>query len=133
MANATGSTPTYDKPATFVNVKRVRQETDSKGRDQTVLTFGLTTDKNGNEVNTADALIAALLPYQGKQVNLDIRIEEKTSQQGRKFPSAFVRVVEMIPKDQGGGTTTAQYVPKPTRAQSVAATAEKLKKQFVEE
>lgn len=123
-------TQQYDKPATFVNVKRVRQETDSKGREQTVLTFGLTKDKNGNEINTADQLIAALLPYQGKQVNLDVRIEEKTSQQGRKFPSAFVRVVEMIPKDQGGGGTPT-YVPKgQSRSETLKAKASKLQQDF---
>lgn len=124
------STTQYETPATFVNVKRVRQETDTKGREQTVLTFGLLQDKNGNTVNSADQLIAALIPYQGKQVNFDIRIEEKTSAQGRKFPSAFVRIVEMIPKDQATGKT--EYVSKTTsRAAQVAATAEKLKKQFV--
>lgn len=128
------TTPTqYDKPATFVNVKRVRQETDNKGREQTVLTFGLTKDKNGNEINTADQLIAALLPYQGKQVNLDVRIEEKTSAQGRKFPSAFVRVVEMIPKDAGGGGT-ATFVPKSqSRTDGIKAAAKKIQQTFVEE
>lgn len=122
----------YDTPATFVNVKRVRQETDKKGRAQTVLTFGLTKDKNGNEVNTADELIAALSQYAGKQVNLDIRIEEKEGQNGRTFPSAFVRIVEMIPKDQGGGGKTA-FVPKnQTKTQALKEKAERLKQDFQE-
>lgn len=120
----------YDTPATFVNVKRVRQETDSKGREQTVLTFGLVKDKAGNDVNSADALIAALEPLRGKQVNLDIRIEEKTSQNGRKFPSAFVRVVEMIPKDAG---TTTEYVSKPnTRKETVAQKSSAIRQRFAE-
>lgn len=125
-------TPTqYDKPATFVTVKRVRQETDSKGREQIVLTFGLTNGKDGVIENTADTLIAALLPYAGKQVNLDVRIEEKTSQQGRKFPSAFVRVVEMIPKDQGGGQAT--FVPKTqSRTDAIKERSAKLQQQFEE-
>ena len=124
----------YDKPATFVSVKRVRTgEKDSKGRDRTVLTFGLGKDPQGNEINGLDALIAALLPYQGKQVNFAVHLEEKTTPQGRKFPSAFVKITEMIPKDAGGGGQT-QFVPKnQTRNQSIRATAEKIKQTFVEE
>lgn len=117
----------YDKPATFVNVKRVRQDKDSKGREQTVLTFGLTKNKDGEEINTCDDLIAALLPYKGKQVNLDVRMEEKTSAQGRKFPSAFVRVVEMIPKEQG----TVGFVAKTqTKSETLKATAAKIQQDF---
>ncbi len=125
--NAT--TQTYDTPATFVNVKRVRTETDSKGRAQTVFTFGLGTDRQGNSINGLDLLIAALTPYAGKQVNLDFRVEEKTSEQGRKFPSAFVRIVEMIPKDQQ--TAKATYVPKTSnKAEAVKANAARLAEQF---
>ncbi len=124
----------YDKPATFVNVKRVRvDEKDAKGRDRTTITFGLGTDRQGNPTNGLDALIAALLPYQGKQVNLTIYTEEKTSAQGRKFPSAFVKVTEMIPKDQ---QTTApagksQFVPKTQdRNQAVKNKAEEIRNSF---
>lgn len=117
----------YDTPATFVNVKRVRQAQDSKGREQLVLTFGLTKGRNGEEINTADALIDALEQYRGKQVNLDVRIEEKDSGNGRTFPSAFVRVVEMIPKGQGGGTGRTQFV---SKGQAAATKAKNITKQF---
>lgn len=129
MANETTTTKQYDTPATFVNVKRVRKETDTKGREQTVFTFGLSTDRSGNTINGLDQLLAALTPYAGKQVNLDFRVEEKTSGQGRKFPSAFVRIVEMIPKDQQQAKT--QYVPKTsTKADAVKANAARLAEQF---
>ncbi len=119
----------YDTPATFVNVKRVRKELDTKKREQVVFTFGLGKDKQGNEVNGADQLIAALEQYRGKQVNLDFRIEEKTSEQGRTFPSAFCRIVEMIPKDQQQGKAT--YVPKnQSKAQNLQDKANKLAEQF---
>jgi hypothetical protein len=92
---------------TIVGTKRVRREKDTKKRDKVVLTFGL--DKEGR--NSADALISAVSALKGKQINLDIRIEEKTTESGKKYDAAFVLVKEMIPKDQGGGQTT--YVPKP--------------------
>ncbi len=120
-------TTTYNTPATFVNVKRVRTEIDKKNRQQTVFTFGLGTDKQGNPTNGLDQLIDALTPYRGKQINLDFRVEEKEVN-GRKFPSAFVRVVEMIPKDQ---QTTTTYVPKTSsKAEQVKAQAAKLQQQF---
>lgn len=112
----------YDQPATFVGTKRVRVgDKDSKGRDKTTLTFGLT-NRNGQEINTCDDLIAALLPYQGKQVNFTIYVEEKEAAgTGRKFPSAFVKVTEMIQKDaQAPGTRTA-FVPKQSRGEAVKA------------
>ncbi len=121
----------YDTPATFVNVKRVRVEKDSKGRDQTVFTFGLGKDRQGNPINGLDQLLAALTPYAGKQVNLDFRVEEKTSEQGRTFPSAFVRIVEMIPKDQAPLGKTVQYAPKTSsKADQVKANAARLAEQF---
>ena len=100
----------YSQPATFVGTKRVRVgEKDSKGRDKTTLTFGIQS-RDGQEINTLDQLIEALLPLRGKQANLTVYIEEKQTQNGRTFPSAFVRVTEMIPREQGGGRT--QFVPK---------------------
>lgn len=126
----------YNTPATFVNVKRVRTgEQDSKGRDKTVLTFGLGKDPQGNEVNGLDSLISALLPYQGKQVNFAIHVEEKTTPQGRTFPSAFVKITEMIPKDQGGGPQgKTVYAPKAqSRSEAVKATAAAIKSKFAAE
>ena len=118
---------TYDLPATFVNVKRVKEDTDSKGRKVVKLTFGLQNDfKTGQEVNTCDALIEALLPYRGKQVNLDVRIGEAESN-GRKFPTAFVRVVEMIPKD---AQTTTTYTPKTSKADATKARSEEIRNKF---
>lgn len=132
MSNGNGTNgngQTYDTPATFVNVKRVRKETDTKGREQYVFTFGLGKDRQGNEINGADQLIAALAPYAGKQINLDFRVEEKTAKSGRTFPSAFCRIVEMIPKDQQVGKST--FVPKTTnKAQALQAKANKLADQF---
>lgn len=119
----------YDLPATFVNVKRVKVDKDSKGRDQVKLTFGLTKDKNGQEVNSADQLIEALEQYRGKQVNFDIRIGEAESG-GRTFPTAFVRIVEMIPKDaQAPGTKTA-WVPKAPKADTTKAKNEEIRNRF---
>ena len=120
----------YDKPMTFVNTKRVRTgDKTAKGAEKTTLTFGLMKDfKTGQEVNTADALIEALLPYQGKQINVTVFLEEKESN-GRKFPSAYVGITEMIPKDQAVGQ--AQFVPKTnSRAQTVKENAEKIRAQF---
>ncbi len=121
----------YDgPPSTFVNVKRVKAgEQDDKGREKTVLTFGLQTDRNGNEVNTCDQLIEALEQYRGKQVNIDIRVGEAESAQGRKFPTAFVRIYEMIPKDAQAGRVA--FVPKkPSRTDDVKARAAKIQQDF---
>lgn len=108
---------------TILNVKRVRKDTDAKGREKVVLTFGL--DKDGN--NGADALLATLQELAGKQVNFDIRLEEKTSSSGASFMTAFVIVKEMIPKDAG----TTKYVPKNSqRAAQVKSTAAKIKAQL---
>ena len=119
----------YDVPATFVNVKRVKLEQDDKKRDKMVFTFGLGEDKNGNPTNGCDQLIEALQQYKGKQVNLDFRVEEK-EYKGKKFPSAFVRIVEMIPKDQQASQTA--FVPKASKADQVKANAERLAKQFAD-
>lgn len=117
---------TYDQPATFVNVKRVKVDKDSKGRDQVKLTFGLQNNREGQEVNTCDELIEALLPYRGKQVNLDVRIGEAESN-GRKFPTAFVRVVEMIPKD---AQTKTAYAPKESKTAATKARSEEIRSRF---
>ncbi len=136
--------PVYDQPATFVNLKRVRgltknkvtgvtevTEQDSKKRAKINLTFGLGTDRQGNPNNGADQLIEALLPYQGKQVNFTIYVEEKTSSQGRVFPSAFVKITEMIPRDEAPMGMKTQFVAKTTtRAQDVKNRAEEIKKSF---
>lgn len=98
----------------IVNVKRVREATDTKGRRQVVLTFGL--DREGN--NGLDPLIEALEELRGKQANFDIRLEEKVSEQGRTFTAAFVIVKEMIPRPQG----QVQYVPKNTERANTART-----------
>jgi hypothetical protein len=113
----------YQKNGTIVNVKRVRKGQDHAGREKLVLTFGL--DSEGN--NGLEALIAALQEYAGKQVNFDIRVEEKTSKSGSKFDAAFVKITEMIPRDQAGAQTT--FVPKGTaRANAAKANAEKVKR-----
>lgn len=118
---------TYDLPATFVNVKRVKVDKDSKGRDQVKLTFGLQEDfKTKQEINTCDQLIEALLPYKGKQVNLDVRIGEAESN-GRKFPTAFVRVVEMIPNS---AQTTTVYTPKTSKIDETKARSEEIRHKF---
>lgn len=117
----------YDTPATFVNVKRVLQGKDAKDRDQVKLTFGLTRDREGNEINTCDQLIEALEQYRGKQVNFDIRIGEAESN-GRKFPTAFVRIVEMIPKD--GPATKTVYVPKASKAEATKSKSEEIRNKF---
>lgn len=116
MANGT-------KEGTLVNVKRVRRDTDKGGRDKLVLTFG--TDKEGKDGLVQ--LIDALEQYRGKQVNFDIRVQEKQASNGSTFDSAFVIIKEMIPKDQAQTT----YVPKNTaRATTVKASADKIRKQF---
>jgi hypothetical protein len=124
-------TKQYDgPPSTFVNVKRVKQETDDKGRERTQITLGTYTDsRTGVERNSLNELIEALLVLQDKQVNLDIRVEMKESSDGRKFPSAFLRVTEMIPKNAGGGKTA--FVPKTQgRASDVKARAAKIQQDF---
>lgn len=124
----------YDKPMTFVNTKRVRVgDKTAKGADKTTLTFGLTKDfKTGAEVNTLDMLIDALLPYQGRQVNLTVFQEEKESN-GRKFPTAYVGITEMIPKDEGGGPQgggRGGFVPKvQNKTADIKARAEAIRKQ----
>lgn len=112
------------QPGTLVNVKRVRKDVDTKGREKVVLTFGL--DKDGN--NGADALIAALAEYSGKQINFDIRLEEKESAHGT-FTTAFVIVKEMIPKTAGGGK--GSFVPKnKAKTEAVKANTAKIRQQL---
>lgn len=126
---------TYDgPPSTFVNVKRVKEGQDSKGRDTLTVTFGLTTDQSGAEINTLDALIDALTTLQGKQANITIHLEDKQSSDGRTFKSAFARVTEMIPRGAPGGMPSkAQYVPKAasaSRTEAVKAQAAKIRNDF---
>lgn len=122
--------PTYDKPADFVNVKRVNTgDKDSKGRDKYRFTIGLGTDKAGKEINNVDAMLVALAKYQGKQVNLTFHVEEKTDpKSGRKFPSAFLKIDEMIPKE--AGTSSGTYTTKRTTSDDVKAQAEAIRAQF---
>lgn len=122
---------TYDLPATFVNVKRVKSgEKDSKGRDVVKLTFGTGEDRQGNATNGCDQLIAALEQYRGKQVNLDIRIGEAEAN-GRKFPTAFVRVVEMIPKDDArSGAVRTEFVPKVSKTEATKQRSEDIRAKF---
>lgn len=123
MANQNGSQQQNTNPGTLVSVKRVRKGEDTKGREKIVLTFG--TDNQG--ANGLEALISALETYRGKQVNFDIRLDQKTTDRGVKFDTAFVIIKEMIPKDQQGTT----YTPKnQSRADAVRAKAEKIQKQF---
>jgi hypothetical protein len=119
----------YDKPMTFVNTKRVRTgDVTAKGAEKTVLTFGLTKDyKTGAEINTLDQLIDALLPYQGKQVNFSVFIQEK-EKDGRTFPTAYVGITEMIPKDQQQSQT--RFVPKASKGATAQANADKIRQQF---
>ena len=119
-----------ENPSTLVPTKRVRLES-GKGKngdqEQIVLTFGL--DKEGG--NNLKDLYNALTPYveQNKQVNFDIRITEKTSERGTKFPSAFVLVREMIPRAEGGGYAGAKatFTKKPSRQDAIKAQANKFK------
>src|SRR5690606_19055193 len=93
------------------------------GRERLVLTFGEYKDKNGTLQNGADELSAALDAFAGKQVNLDIRIEEVTAKNGSKFFKGFVVVKEMVPRSQ----KEAKYTPKPSRAEEIKAKAEKIR------
>lgn len=94
-------------------MKRVRRATDSKGREQLVLTFGLGTDREGNAINGADNLIEALQEYRGKQINFDVRLEKKVGARGTEFDTGFVVVKEMIPKDDPRNTPAkTKFVPK---------------------
>lgn len=94
-------------------MKRVRRATDAKGREQLVLTFGLGTDREGNEINGADNLIAALQEYKGKQINFDVRLEKKVGARGTEFDTGFVVVKEMIPKDDPRSVPPkTKFVPK---------------------
>ena len=116
----------YDgPPSTFVNVKRIKQGKDDKGRDKLVLTVGLNRDGR----NDLDTLIDALTALRGKQANLDIRVSETQGADGRTFPTAFIRVVDMVPKSEGAGKTT--FVPKnQARANNVKASAQKIRQDF---
>lgn len=117
----------YDKPMHFVNAKRVRVgEKTKNGADKTVLTFGLTKDRDGNEINTLDQLIDTLLQYQGKQVNLSVFVREVESN-GRTFPSASVGITEMVPRGEGGGQT--KFVPKKSTS-TATENANKIRQQF---
>lgn len=121
------SNPQYDgPPSTFVNVKRVKQEKDTKGRDKVQITLGTYTDKAGVERNSLNELIDVLLTLQGKQANFDIRIEMKESSSGAKFPSAFLRVAEMVPRGAG----SVQFTPKASRSDDVKARAAKIQATF---
>lgn len=120
---------TNQVPSTLIPVKRVRTET-GKGKkgdqEQIVLTFGL--NKEGG--NDLDTLIDTLQEYRGKQINFDVRISEKTSERGTKFPSAFVLVKEMIPRndDAGGVQRTTTFTKKPSRQDKIKAEAKKFEK-----
>lgn len=109
---------------TIVGAKRIRKdEVDVKGRDKIVLTFG--PDSRG--VDGAKALADAIneLVSEGKQINFDIRIGEAESARGTKFPTAFVLVKEMIPKDAGVSQTT--YVKKESKQESLQKKADKVR------
>lgn len=122
----------YDKPMTFVNAKRVRTgDTTKSGAEKTVVTFGLVKNyKTGEEENSLDQLIAALEQYRGKQVNLNIFIQDKEdSNTGRTFQSCYVGVTEMIPKYQAQAKTA--FVPKANaKAAALKAKTDKLSEQF---
>lgn len=109
---------------TIVGAKRVRKdEKDTKGREKFVLTFG--PDSRG--IDGAQALADAInsLVAEGKQINFDVRIGESTSANGRSFPTAFVIVKEMVPKDQASAQVT--YAKKPSRQDSLKAKADKVR------
>jgi len=108
----------------IVGAKRIRKdEVDVKGREKIVLTFG--PDSRG--IDGAKALAAAIneLADAGKQINFDIRIGEAESARGTKFPTAFVLVKEMVPKDAGGGQVS--YQAKQSRQDSIKEKAAKVK------
>lgn len=106
------------QPSVLIGAKRVKQEKDKSERDRIVLTL---------DVEQTKLLAAALgeLAAAGKQTNIDTRIGEAESENGRKFPTAFSIVKEMIPKSAGGGATT--FKPKNTRAQNVKADADRIR------
>lgn len=111
--------------STLVGAKRIRKdETDVKGRDKIVLTFG--PDSKGRD--GAKALAAAIneLADAGKQINFDIRIGEQETDRGVKFPTAFVLIKEMVPKSQGG--VQATYSKKESREDAMKAKAEQVRK-----
>ena len=122
----------YDgPPSTFVNVKRVKEGQDSKGRNTLTVTFGTKTDKNGVEVNTLDQLIDALTALRGKQANITLHLEDVQTDRGTTFKTAFARVTEMIPRGATGGGK-AQFVPKQSRANTVKARAAQINQEFGE-
>lgn len=108
----------------LVGTKRVREEEDDgKGRRKVVLTFGPDSRGNDTAVQLANAINE--LVAEGKQINIDIRIGEQTSDRGKKFPTAFVLVKEMVPKDQG----TTKFVPKATKTSNLKSSAEKIRRE----
>lgn len=84
--------------STLVSVKSVREGEDLSQRKRVELTLG--EDKRG--VNGLQELIDALNVYakSGNPVKLDVRIGEQTSKQGRKFPTAFILVKEVVPVEE---------------------------------
>lgn len=115
----------YQNSGTIVGAKRIRKdEVDVKGREKIVLTFG--PDSQGRDGAKALANAINELVSEGKQINFDIRIGEAESARGTKFPTAFVLVKEMVPKDAGGGQVS--YQKKESRQDSIKAKAEKVRK-----
>ena len=117
-----GNENNQQQQGTIVSVKRVRKGFDTKEREKIVLTFG--PDSKGRD--SALALARAIQALEGKQINFDIRLDKKESDNGT-FDTAFVIVKEMVPKDQRKAT----FVPKnKSRADDVKAKAKKIQEQF---
>lgn len=117
MSNNQGDYP----PSTLVGAKRVKSgEKDSKGRERVMLTF---------DAEQTALLAAEFTKYasEGKQVNFDVRVGEAESASGRKFPTAFTIVKEMIPLSQGGGGGAANFKPKANRTDKLKSAADKIR------
>lgn len=105
---------------TIINVSRTNELIDAKERKRLEFVFNSNaTDLNGNPRNEVDELIGALTALRGKKVKLDFRVEEKTAKSGKKFPTAFLLVKEVVPKTEG--TTT--YAPKGNKSAASKAAA----------
>lgn len=103
--------------SSLVSVKSVREGEDLSQRKRVELTLG--EDRRG--VNGLQELIEALQTHSknGNPVKLDIRIGEQTSKQGRKFPTAFVLVKEVVPMDDAA--------PAPKNLKKVESRADRIK------
>ena len=98
----------------MVGVKSTYIGTDAKDRAKYAFHFGISTDKQGNEVNQLQQLVALLAPLAeaGDPVKLEFRVSEVKLDNGRTFPSAFLMVNRPAPRvgTDGGGTDGADRI-----------------------